>query len=82
MIAIAKLVEIVNRRNRVSTCSAKMRAGWNDLLEHILMLTDTYGGYRYLTDVPTGHKPGYAKDQTGKNIFPDETRREYYVRET
>jgi hypothetical protein len=73
-----KIIEMVNRRNRESTCSRDVRLGWNMLLEEILHTSGTYKGYRYLTtsEVPPGQLPGIFNPLIGP-IYPDETRRSY-----
>ena len=80
-IKLAKLVEWVNRRNSESTCAADVRLGWNLLLEEAMHHADNYGGYRYLAAqyVPKGEKPGIDGEEM-EYIFPDETRRHYYLR--
>ena len=45
---IAELLHTVNKRNASSTCSDDVRAGWNSLLETVLMGADLYAGYGYL----------------------------------
>lgn len=77
----ARVVEIVNRKNRVSTCLADIRKGWNLLLEEILLETDTYGGFVFLSEseVPDGQPPGYAIYHN-RQVWPDDTRRRYYQR--
>jgi hypothetical protein len=79
-IKIAKLIEMVNRSNRDSTCSAGVREGWNSLLGEVLHATDNYAGFGYLsaTEVPKGEEPGIA-GTTPNCVFPDETRRRYIV---
>jgi hypothetical protein len=79
---IAKLVDMVNRRNKLSTCSADLRHGWNSLMEEVLGITDTYAGFGYLTaeEVPEGCSPGIRKSEVFGNEFPDESRRIYYLK--
>lgn len=62
--------EIVNRRNRLSTCPADIRFGWNDVLEEVLLQKGQYFGFRYLCrdEVPRG-------EASGRHDF---TRRHYY----
>lgn len=78
---VSRLVEMVNGRNRQSTCSPDMREGWNSLLESVLINTDTYAGFGYLTllEVPQGQLPGieYGRENEPPE-FPDESRRIYY----
>ena len=79
-IRVSELVREVNRLNRESTCEPAMRAGWNDLLAHVLHETGNYSGFGYLEarDVPAGEKPGIIRDDVSNNHqFPDETRRRY-----
>ena len=80
-ISIDRLVALVNEHNKVSTCRPEIRTGWNALLEEVLMQTDTYGGYNYLTqaEVPAGHEPGVT-GKVGCFSFPDESRRRYHRR--
>lgn len=80
-VKVRELVELVNRRNRESTCPAHVRQGWNSLLEAILHATGNYAGFGYLSadKVPDGHLPGMILDEKrpANNRFPDETRRSY-----
>ena len=79
-IRLCKLIDQVNRRNRLSTCSPDTRRGWNSLLELCLHDSDAYNGFNYLTaaEIPPGQKPGIIPDyEFGKHEFPDETRRMY-----
>ena len=83
-IKIADLIEHVNEKNQISTCSAEMRKGWNFLLADILHKNGVYAGYNYYKqcEVPSGHKPGiiHSKDiETEPHVFPDETRRFYCI---
>jgi hypothetical protein len=78
---IAFIKDVVNRRNRQSTCDPKVREGWNSLLEEILHANNAYEGFNYLTadKVPDGCEPGIIPSyDDGKHEFPDETRRFYY----
>ncbi len=77
---VCDLIEEVNRINRLSTCDPAMRMGWNTLLEHVLVETGNWEGYRYLTSggVPFGQLPG-KEEKDGKLTFPDESRRYYCV---
>ena len=79
-ITIEHVIRIVNRNNRIGTCSREHRQGQNALLEEILHITDSYAGYRFLTkeETPAGHPPGRALDSTGYVTFPDDSRRHYY----
>ena len=79
-IKVVDLIEKVNRKNRVSTCSPDVRAGWNDLLATVLMDTNNYAGFRWLTasEIPVGEKPGIAGEHPNFT-FPDETRKAYFV---
>ena len=78
-IEVNKIIDFVNSRNKKSTCSKDTRIGWNELLEQIIMETDNYNGFRYLTfdDVEHGQLPGinYGRDKT---TFPDDSRRQYH----
>ena len=77
-IKIAALVAQVNEHNRVSTCAADTRAGWNALLEEVLHAADAYNGFGYLNvgKVPDGYAPGII-GEPGHFEFPDESRRQY-----
>ena len=72
---VGALITVVNRRNKFSTCDPKVREGWNNILEEVLVQTGNYSGYVYLgpSDVPKGQLPGV--DDDGNK--PDETRRCY-----
>ena len=87
-----KIIEIVNLRNKKSTCCPEVRQGWNSLLEEILHANGDYKGFGYYTnfDLPVALNPGirYVADKSGlrspcdnrqerfKNC--DDTRRHYY----
>ncbi|MBW2636013.1 MAG: hypothetical protein JRC86_00555 [Deltaproteobacteria bacterium] len=80
---VKDLIDKVNCRNRHSTTTPEKRAGWNSILEAILLETGTYAGFGYLlrNEVPDGEKPGIIPDPTERGTnheFPDETRRKYY----
>jgi len=77
---IEDIIAMVNERNRTSTCEPAIRDGGNSLLEKILMDNNRYNGFGYLTvdEVPEGHQPGRIRIE-GKNTFPDETRRFYFM---
>jgi len=77
---IHDLIDIVNHRNRHSTCPPTVREGWNDFLKDILNRADVYGGYRYLSvnEVPVGQLPG-IKGETGAYEFPDNTRIQFFI---
>ena len=89
---IVDLIEEVNRRNRLSTCDAKIREGWNSLLEHVLQKADMYAGFGHINETQmkqNGHNinknlpaqlPGVIMnyEDGSKNPFPDDTRRFYY----
>lgn len=80
---INDLVEYVNHLNEVSTCSADTRKGWNEIVEYVLMESDRYKGFVYLTlsEVPKGEKPGVVHGRTPQeNVFPDETRRRWILK--
>ena len=79
-IDIKRLIEIVNSRNEKSTCSAEIRAGWNDLIEQVLMETNNYEGFQYLryNEVPVGALAGIEPGHdNGRPIIPDSSRRRY-----
>lgn len=59
-LSIAKVLFDINRKNALSTVDAKVRQGWNSLIESILMAADVYSGFGYLetADLPQGHEPG------------------------
>ena len=77
---LADLVDKVNERNRLSTCSPEVRKGWNSLCESLLLESDVYAGFNYLSekDVPKGHEPGIRTDEQGNKTFPDESRVFFY----
>lgn len=79
-IEVKKILEMVNHRNRHSTCSPEIREGWNSLMEEILQANGVYSGFGYLgqEQVPSGQLPGMVKEDNGF-IFPDESRRTYYT---
>jgi len=81
-IKVQDLIDIVNRRNKHSTCSPEVRKGWNSLLEEVLHKTDNYNGFNFLApdEVPEGEKPGIEcfNQDTSKNVFPDESRKVFY----
>ena len=81
-IKLEKLVELVNERNRKSTCSSEVRQGWNSLLEQALMESDNYQGFYYLEtkDVPKHHAPGkrLVSEIEGQFDDTDATRINYY----
>lgn len=78
---VADLLEKINHRNMTSTCSSEVRDGWNSIMEEVLMRTNNYAGFSYLTakEVPNGMLPGIAQEVDGTNMFPDETRKMFYV---
>jgi hypothetical protein len=80
-VSIKAMVETVNARNRLSTCSAEVREGWNSLLEDVLHAGNVYAGFGYLThdEVPAGHPAGIVHLSDDSIVFPDETRRYYYI---
>ena len=58
---IAELLQTVNTRNELSTCSREMRQGWNSLIESVLMAANVYIGFGYLlkAELPRGdYLPG------------------------
>jgi len=82
---VLDLVNSVNERLRVSTCSPEARHGMCSLVEEVLHSTGNYDGFRYLNvgEVPRGHLPGVRAagiDEVNDRTiweFPDETRRQY-----
>jgi len=78
--SVQKLKEEINRRNRESTCHSEARQGWNCVLETVLMDTNQYKGFYYLTkeEVPFQKDPGTEPGPGGQPVFPDPTRRGYY----
>ena len=81
-VKVKDLVDLVNSKNRKSTCSAEKRAGWNAFLENVLYETGNYEGFAYLSqsDVPEGQEPGIVWVDSERR-FPDETRRVYFYKE-
>lgn len=79
-IQLVRMIEKVNHMNCVSTCSEGVRQGWNTLLEDMLHDAGAYAGFNYLRsdEVPVGEKPGIIVNNSGRNEYPDETRRVYY----
>jgi hypothetical protein len=73
----------INHMLRVSVTTPDIRYGNCVALELILMETNNYKGFRYLTqdEVPRGQKPGIIPraNHMSEPTFPDESRREYYV---
>ena len=91
-VRLADIVDEVNRRNRQSTCNRDVRAGWNSLCESLMMQADNYGGFGCLDSAQLeGDAKGYAPgivwgynesgDRDNKlNLYPDDTRRVYYLK--
>ncbi len=81
VVKLIDLIAIVNKCNRESTCDARTRDGWNHLLGEVLLSTDNYAGFRYLSasEVPPNEKPGIAGECPAYR-FPDQSRREYIVK--
>lgn len=85
---IDKIIEIVNRRNLLSTCDPKVREGWNSLLGEILHQANRYNGYHYYSDKTLSQEliPGVRTDDNGIPLEDyeerfentDETRRRYF----
>jgi hypothetical protein len=76
------LIETTNKRNKESTCPPQVRGGWNSFLTNLLIANNVYAGYGYYTseEVPEGQKPGIIrKDFPEENLYPDESRRFYYI---
>jgi hypothetical protein len=69
-IAVADVVDMVNRRLQYSTCSPDERYAVTSLLEEILHQTGNYKGYLYLEEYPG---PYATKEQ--KEAFDDSRRR-------
>jgi len=80
-VMILSLLEEVNGRNRLSTCSPDFRVGWNMLLDTVLHNANAYAGFAYLNsdEVPEGQLPGTVVNERGERTFPDDTRRHYYT---
>jgi hypothetical protein len=79
-VTIEFIKDLVNRRNKQSTCDAKVREGWNSVLSEVLMAANAYHGFGYLikAHVPPGEEPGMIAHEDGTKTFPDDTRRYYY----
>ncbi len=58
-VRIEKLVKMINRKNKESTCDPLIRQGWNNMLESILHESGVYVGHNY-----------YTSNHLGKNIAP------------
>jgi hypothetical protein len=91
-VRLADIVDEVNRRNGASTCSPECRAGWNSLLESLMMGNENYNGFNnldanQLTGDAIGQPPGiiWGYNEQGErdnrfNQYPDDTRRVYYLK--
>lgn len=79
-IKVERLIEMVNKRNKLSTCSADMRHGWNSLLESILFECKRYRGFGYYSseNMVTGEKPGVDRSNPLSLEFPDPSRIFFY----
>jgi hypothetical protein len=44
---IKDLIDEVNRRNKVSTCTSQERQAWNSITEWVLMQAGSYHGFGY-----------------------------------
>jgi len=81
-IDVASLVRSANHRLAHGDDSPEFRAGICSLVEHALLRTDNYHGFRYLTstDVERGEAVaiGITRDENGEPSYPDETRRTYF----
>lgn len=79
-VTIEFIKDLVNRRNKQSTCGPQAREAWNSLLSEILMACNVYNGFRYLAynEVPKGHEPGIETLAHDIKVFPDDTRRFYH----
>jgi len=79
---IQDLKKMVNDRNTNSTCDSKVRDGWNDVLETILMDSGNYNGFCYLTKdhMKVDAPPGIIFDPSDgrHHEYPDESRRRYH----
>tara|TARA_Y100000310_G_scaffold343680_1_gene452441 strand:- start:673 stop:990 length:318 start_codon:yes stop_codon:yes gene_type:complete len=79
--SVAKVLAIVNRRLRVSTCSSDTRQGMISVLETILCAANVYEGFRYLTEEEMDANgmafadPGISK--SGR--ISDDSRRQYHA---
>jgi hypothetical protein len=94
-IKVKELIEQVNLINKNSTMSPKERGSINLFLESILLDCDVYVGFGYYTrqDVPAGEQPGivwtnenktvwsdsHDPEATPNPVFPDDSRRRYYI---
>jgi hypothetical protein len=74
-----------NKILRESTTAEETREGVIAFIEHVLLQSGNYKGFRYLpsSEVPEGTQPGIALAEglaASKNIyvFPDPTRRYYF----
>ncbi len=83
---LRELVDWVNERNATSTCDAKVREGWNAVVNSFLMAAEGYGGFSYLssdelTGNAKGQPPGIVFDHTGecRHQFPDDTRIRFII---
>ncbi len=77
-VAFIDMIDYVNERNRLSTCTPQVREGWNSFLSSMLMKAEVYAGFDYLSSgwVPPGQDPGIVRDANGEGLhsYPDETR--------
>lgn len=71
---VGDLVDKVNEMLNQSTCSPEVRQGMCAILEHVLMETNNYRGFRYRDDQMTRDSEGRLMVRPGA----DETRRFYY----
>jgi hypothetical protein len=85
-VQLGTLIEEINSRNRLSTCSPDVRKGWNALLDSVLIGANVYAGFGYLSpkDVPKGQLPGITRPlASGQHVdkanFPDDSRIVFYV---
>jgi hypothetical protein len=79
-VKLSDVLTRVNKWNRESMSPRASRDGWNSLLEMLLHDANVYAGFGYLTqdEVPAMEEPGIIRGDEG-NVFPDESRRFYYV---
>lgn len=84
---LRELVDWVNERNATSTCDAKVREGWNAVVNSFLMQADAYAGFGYLRadelkGEAKGKPPGIDFDDSGEHhhVFPDESRIRFFTK--
>jgi len=69
---VDKFRNLINGMLAGSVCSAEERKSMLIILEHVLMETGNYNGYRYLGEdkVPEGHLPGINNKVFDENPNP------------